>query len=321
MSKELFKNLLADFKKSNKERREKIAKKAGYNTIAEYELFLNRMILDDTISENITIEKPVIHVIDIIDCSGSMYGEKIKTAESGINKGILELKKDTNVIYKYSLCTFSYSSNIFMRYTRVDINDILEVSFKAQGYTALYDAIGRVFNEISFKSNNEKVLINIYTDGEENDSRVWNALSISRLIEESKDKGITVTFIGLKDDVNRVINKLKIEESNTLCYNGTAEDFNLSLIATFTARTNYATSVLAGEDVSRGFYKKDIEKTNKAYEAEKKAIIQKVVDAKVSDIPALLNELIENPLSKVVPGKLRIMKGRHYSNIDELGRI
>ena len=207
-----------------------------------------------------------------------------------------------------------------MRYTRVDINDILEVSFKAQGYTALYDAIGRVFNEISFKSNNEKVLINIYTDGEENDSRVWNALSISRLIEESKDKGITVTFIGLKDDVNRVINKLKIEESNTLCYNGTAEDFNLSLIATFTARTNYATSVLAGEDVSRGFYK-DIEKTNKAYEAEKKAIIQKVVDAKVSDIPALLNELIENPLSKVVPGKLRIMKGRHYSNIDELGRI
>lgn len=69
------------------------------------------------------------------------------------------------------------------------------------------------------------------------------------------------------------------------------------------------------------FYKKDIEKTNKAYEAEKKAIIQKIVDAKVSDIPALLNELIENPLSKVVPGKLRIMKGRHYSNIDELGRI
>ena len=255
MSKELFKNLLADFKKSNKERREKIAKKAGYNTIAEYELFLNRMILDDTISENITIEKPVIHVIDIVDCSGSMYGEKIKTAESGINKGILELKKDTNVIYKYSLCTFSYSSNIFMRYTRVDINDILEVSFKAQGYTALYDAIGKVFNEIRFKSNNEKVLINIYTDGEENNSRVWNASSISKLIEEGKDKGITVTFIGLKDDVNRVINKLKIEESNTLCYNGTAEDFNLSLIATFTARTNYATSVLAGEDVSRGFYK------------------------------------------------------------------
>ena len=69
------------------------------------------------------------------------------------------------------------------------------------------------------------------------------------------------------------------------------------------------------------FYKKDVEKTKKAYEAEKKAIIQKVVDAKVSDIPSLLNELIENPLSKVIPGELRVMKGRHYGNVDELGRI
>lgn len=69
------------------------------------------------------------------------------------------------------------------------------------------------------------------------------------------------------------------------------------------------------------FFKKDKEKTKKAYEAEKKALIQKVQEARVSDVPILLDEMIENPLSRVIPGELRVMKGRHYGNVDELGRI
>lgn len=69
------------------------------------------------------------------------------------------------------------------------------------------------------------------------------------------------------------------------------------------------------------FYKKDVAKTKKAFEAEKQEAISKIQNAKVSDIPSLLNNLIENPLSKNIPGELRVMKGRHYGEIDELGRI
>lgn len=69
------------------------------------------------------------------------------------------------------------------------------------------------------------------------------------------------------------------------------------------------------------FYKKDTVKTKKAYEAEKAKLIEDITNARVSDVPILLNELIENPLSKVIPGELRVMKGRHYGNVDELGRI
>lgn len=69
------------------------------------------------------------------------------------------------------------------------------------------------------------------------------------------------------------------------------------------------------------FFKKDQAKTKKAYEAEKKAKIEEIQSARVADVPKLLNDLIENPLSKVIPGELRIMKGRHYGSIDELGRI
>ena len=69
------------------------------------------------------------------------------------------------------------------------------------------------------------------------------------------------------------------------------------------------------------FYKKDVTKTQKAYKAEIAAAVAKVQAARVSEVEGLLTSLIENPISKVIPGELRVMKGRHYGHVDELGRI
>lgn len=69
------------------------------------------------------------------------------------------------------------------------------------------------------------------------------------------------------------------------------------------------------------FFKKDVAKTQKAYKAEVAAVIKTVQEATVSKVEALLTNLIENPISKVIPGELRIMKGRHYGNVDDLGRV
>jgi hypothetical protein len=69
------------------------------------------------------------------------------------------------------------------------------------------------------------------------------------------------------------------------------------------------------------FMKKDVAKTKKAYDLEKNTKIKEITEARVGDVPRLLGELIEHPLSKSIPGELRVMKGRHYGNIDELGRI
>lgn len=69
------------------------------------------------------------------------------------------------------------------------------------------------------------------------------------------------------------------------------------------------------------FYKKDVEKTKKVYEAEKQSRFEEIQNAKVSDVPTLLNALVENPILKTIPGELRVMKGRHYGNMDDLGRI
>ena len=69
------------------------------------------------------------------------------------------------------------------------------------------------------------------------------------------------------------------------------------------------------------FYKADVAKTKKAFEAEKSAAITKIQNAKVSEVEKLLAELIENPITKTIPGELRVMKGRHEGHVDDLGRL
>ncbi len=69
------------------------------------------------------------------------------------------------------------------------------------------------------------------------------------------------------------------------------------------------------------FYKQDTSKTKKAFDAEKLAKIEEIRNARVSNVEKLLNDLIENPITKTIPGELRIMKGRHYGVIDDLGRV
>ena len=52
--------------------------------------------------------------------------------------------------------------------------------------------------------------------------------------------------------------------------------------------------------ISVGYYKKDTEKSKRAYDIEVQAAIAKVQNAKLSDAPKLLKELIENPISRAI---------------------
>ena len=69
------------------------------------------------------------------------------------------------------------------------------------------------------------------------------------------------------------------------------------------------------------FITKASEKTKKDFEAEKKAKIDEIQNASIKNATALLNDLMENPITNVIPGKLRTMKGRHYGHVDDLGRV
>ena len=259
MSKQLFQNLLDDFKKSNQNRKLKLAIKAGYPSIELYKNYLEQELLSNSVQTVIPDklkEKPIIHIVDIIDCSDSMNGHKIKSAIEGINRGIDNLKKDKTVDYTYTLCDFSSRYNISFKYTKCPLSAVNSVYLTSRGKTALYDAIGMTLDKIKLsKKPDEKVLVNIYTDGDENDSEIYTSDSLNILITMLKSDGFTITFIGIVKDINSIIKKLNIHDSNTLAYDGSAKGLEMSLEKTITARKRYSKSVVDGEDVSTGFYK------------------------------------------------------------------
>lgn len=198
---------------------------------------------------------PTIHVVDILDASGSMSGLKIKNAIIGINKGITALKVDTaKVKYTYSLTDFS--DNFIFKYVTVPLSGVSEFNTTSRGSTALFDAIGKTVEKVkSSVKKDHKVLVNIYTDGQENSSREFNATAINTLIKSLSEQGWTFTFIGTKSDVEYAQSMLSIHDSNTLVYDGTGAGLEKSLNKTVQSRSMYSAKVSAGEDVSKGFYK------------------------------------------------------------------
>ena len=69
------------------------------------------------------------------------------------------------------------------------------------------------------------------------------------------------------------------------------------------------------------FYKKDKKKPVKQYKAEINEVVDKFKNAKVSEIEDIVVNLINNPFKETIPGELRVMRGRHYRQINDLGRV
>lgn len=250
------KELIASIKKMNKTAREGFAKRNGFSSSIDYIEHLKGNPTKSTSDIKVKKALPVVHVVDILDVSGSMSGSKISSALSGVNEGIKALIKETKVDYTYSLVAFSSWNDIRKIVTFQKPSTVGKISLKTRDLTALYDAIGSTLKAVkAAKNDKDKVLINIYTDGGENDSKVYDKQETSKLIEKYAKLGFTVTFIGTVQDTETAIKDLKIKKSNTLSYDGTADGLSKTMTATNNMRAVYASAVSNGEDVSIGFYK------------------------------------------------------------------
>ena len=272
MSVKFYENALTALKKANAARKMVLAGKAGYSSVEEYKSFLESQVretkdkeslghLVDLADENGTSkpkvkkEKPVVIVFDIVDCSSSMSGAKLSSAVKGVNNGVSEMKKETLVDYKYGLCDFSgrHDCNI----TNIkSIKDVSTFEFWSRGMTALNDAVVKVLNKIkNEKTPEQKALVNIYTDGEENCSASSDA-QVKKLVRECEANGFTITFIGTERDTRNIIRTFDIKESNTQSYDGTADGLANSMILNASARGTYANKLSKGLDVTVGFFQR-----------------------------------------------------------------
>jgi uncharacterized protein YegL len=131
----------------------------------------------------------------------------------------------------------------------------------SQGSTALYDGIGyAIQNTIEYiqknKINHPSIVFNIFTDGEENDSKMYNKEKINNLISQKRDEGWMINFIGGGDDkeVKKVAEDLGIFAANTVSYDTNSAGTSQVFGQISQSMKRYSKSVKQGKTSNEGFF-------------------------------------------------------------------
>ena len=174
---------------------------------------------------NIYMKTRIFNLI-IIDESGSMQSIK-KEAINGVNETIQTIraaqKKHNDQEHYVSLVTFNNDVKTVYECVPADeVKELNERKYQPDCCTALYDAMGISLNALRKKvAQDDKVLVTVVTDGEENASREYNGKAIKSLIDELKEQNWVFAYIGANQDVEVVAATISI--TNVLNFNATGE--------------------------------------------------------------------------------------------------
>ena len=178
-------------------------------------------------------EKMVTLVNYILDQSGSMSSVKAQVL-SGFSEYIQGLKQklDNESKLLFSLSLFDSSGSyrgvrIMKPYVVTDINKVIPLdnsSYKPEGQTPLYDAIGKTVASVDEVIKDKglkihRILTVIHTDGQENDSNEYTMDSIKKLIAEKEATNHwSFVYIGASPTTWADSNRLGINKMNTMAY-------------------------------------------------------------------------------------------------------
>lgn len=186
------------------------------------------------------LKESKVNIICIFDKSGSCQGTESATIAG--YKELIEKEKRTGFPAEVTTILFDNTARIINN--QVNINEVPELSYYADGGTALYDTLvmelGRIKNEKTLKGEErEKTIVAIMTDGKDEHSRKYNERDVRQIITECKNLGWEFIFLGAKQNAYQVATSLGIEAQNAEIFQATAQGFYLNFKAIESAIESY----------------------------------------------------------------------------------
>lgn len=187
----------------------------------------NKVITKVVTKETLTNEKT--EIVCVLDGSGSMTSI-INDMIGGFNT-FLEDQKKLEDECTITIAIFSSRGQYKLLHDNVDIKTVkplTKTDWYPNGMTALYDAIGTTITNVSLRhAKNEsekpnKVLVNIITDGEENNSIEYNLDAIKALTKEKEKADWVFVYLGANQDSFSVGNSMGFSGGNTMNYTASA---------------------------------------------------------------------------------------------------
>jgi len=258
MSKQVFENLLEQYKRANQGAKQKLAEKNGFGTKEEYLKYLEIQVKGEVPkrkSKAFPKKLPIVYNVDILDASGSMSGGKYNNSCVGVKKGFVDLAENKEVKFNFTLVEFVERGRINEPFTAVEKVPEFKFAGSVGNNTPLYRTVFDTITRMRKLAKGEKVLVKVYTDGGNNTEYEYTA-KCARLIKEVEKEGFTVTFVATEQDIVKITKDLSLDESNTLKVKNDARGFEMAFTSSLGSTQLYASKVSRGEDVSKGFYKK-----------------------------------------------------------------
>jgi hypothetical protein len=163
-------------------------------------------------------------VVFILDKSGSMLSQRDNVV-SGFNEYLQKTREELQG-REVLLSLTQFDTNFTIMHDGVPLSavpDLDRETYRPDGYTALYDAVGVTVQRADEKVRGWRVKPNILcvimTDGQENASRTYNNVGIKELIERKQSEGWTFAFLGATADAWNVGVNLGVAASNVASFN------------------------------------------------------------------------------------------------------
>ena len=142
-----------------------------------------------------------MHCFFLIDHTGSMASMK-DAVRSGFDHFVAKQKAQEGSMLM-TLAQFNSEKPFELLFSGVDVRKVEPlVHFQPFGQTPLYDALhGLIEHASRIESSSEsEVVVAVFTDGAENDSRKHTRAEVFKLIEERRKMGWTFVFLGANQD-------------------------------------------------------------------------------------------------------------------------
>jgi len=183
----------------------------------------------------------------LLDRSGSM--EPMKSDVEGGFKNFIEEQKKVKGTASITLHQFYTTYETV--YQNRDINEVEDLKLVPRGATALLDAIRQTINTLSNTYTGEcpkchqkiqdKNIVVIITDGEENSSFTYSRSTIFKMISDKKEKGIDFVFLGANQDAIKEGASLNIYKGWTYTYAPTHDGYRYMFHNLSASMTSYKT--------------------------------------------------------------------------------
>ena len=159
----------------------------------------------------------------IIDESGSMSSLKKATEESHL--GILQkIKSECTEMSNLNqfVNTWVFDSNRIeeiQTLTKIQADDTLKpIDLRPNGSTPLFDAIGKacsqleiIMSNLKFQPEDTMVTVAVFTDGEENSSRIFTQGEVKRLVSRLKTQEWSFNYYGTDTSVEEMKERLAFD--------------------------------------------------------------------------------------------------------------